>query len=562
MTADDRDDDDETATVQMLSRGVNSFDPIATRAEPALEVIQQLFDGLFTFRNGEEESRANLVTGYTTSDEYTTYTFSLAEGVAYHDGREVTAADVEYAFERVADSTHSHRLSRRLLFDWLQVTHDRDSDGNYVPWSLGVDATDRYEVQLDLERAFHDTFDVLAYAAFVPLPEGIVGDVEGYDGEMSYDTFAQSNPIGAGPFELDGWDDGSGGRVTRFADYHGDSADVAAVTWAVRTDADAHYQAILDREADVFGIPTSKYDPDKVEIEETDDRGRKTGSYGPLENDATLDYSKVPTASIFYAGLNTEVVPTAARKAFAYALDQHATVADIFKGRHDPAYHLTPPLLYPGKGDEYTEHATGEYPYGYAESQMEAAKAVMAEAGYGPDNRVSFTFTHYTSDAWAAFGDRMAARLDDVYIDLTIEEVSFGKLLTKGRHGELDAYVLGWIVDWPEADNVLQLIYPPNTDTSTDDPMTFVDWVGTDAAQTAADAYETVLANFEPTSDAEATRNDAYVAIEEANWADAVLVPLFHWTEERFWYEEVDIPLHGVMGSHRQKYTQVSVSDD
>jgi peptide/nickel transport system substrate-binding protein len=236
------------------------------------------------------------------------------------------------------------------------VTHETDDDGNVVPGSLGVEAVGDYRFRVTLERPFASVLSLIAYSAFAAVPEGIVGDVEGYDGEMDQSTFA-TNPVGCGPFAFELWSQGEAAEVTAFVNYHGRSPSVDGVRWQIIDDGTARYNYFMNRNADVAGIPTSQYNPSLLTVERTDDLGRQRGTYGPVRNGETLNWARVPTLTTFYIGFNTREVPLPVRKAMAYVVDQRQFVETVFKDRFVPAYHLTPPLLYPGGASAYWKHA-------------------------------------------------------------------------------------------------------------------------------------------------------------------------------------------------------------
>lgn len=559
---DERGGSDSGRYLRRLIGGFNRLDPAVARDTGSGEVIRQVFDTLFAYTDGEATPEPVLVTGYEASDDFSTYTFSLKEGVQFHNGEELTADDVVYSFERIAASFVTHRVNRWFLLKQLAVVHERDEDDQYIPGTLGVEAIDDHTVRMEFERGFHATFEILGYTALSIIPEGLVKGVPGYPGEMFPNDFAES-PVGSGPFTFESIrkeDDGDGRpeeiRVSRFDDYHEQNTNAKGVRWLVVDDDAAERDAILAGDADVFEVPTPYYDPGKVTVEETDARGRKLGTYD-LDNGATVNYSRTAQLTTFYIAFNTERVPKPVRQAFAYAFDQHATANEVFKDRVAPAYHFTPPLVYPGTTSAYRDHAEGSYPYGYAGQDIDAAKAVMEDAGYGPDNRATVRFTTYFSEAFQTVGGRLRAALEEAYIDVELEQLGFGDLLQQGRSGQLDAYTLGWAADWPAADNFMQLLYPPNTDTSEESPLLYANWGGTPAADRAADAYERIQANLEPTASAEAAREESYVTMEEAAWEDVVMLPVNHGVEERFWYDHVEIPVVGTMGTSRQQYDDV-----
>jgi peptide/nickel transport system substrate-binding protein len=547
--------------LRLTNSTMTTLDPISATDTASGVVIQQLFDALMNYPNGEIAVETLLASGYETSDDFTTYTFDLKEGATFHDGTEVTAQDFIYAWERLAASENSRRAyfileSIGVVHDTEEVETDGETTEQYVPGSLAVEAVDDYTLEMELEEPFHATLPMLAYTSFAALPEGIVGDVEGYDGEMDYQEFATSNPVGAGPYQFESWETNTSARVSAYTDHHGSGPAFSAVRWQIIEDPDALYNYAMNRNADIFGIPTSKYDPNKVSIEETDDLGRESGTYGPLRNGDTANYLAVNTINAFYLGFNTNAVERPARVAAAYALDQQTAVDQVFKGRGTPAYHFTPPNIYPDGVEQYDQHAQDGYPYGYNESQLEQARQVMEDAGYSENDRYEFTITTYQSDTWQQIAQILQDQLRSAYIDVSLEQAPFSTLLERGRSGNLQAYSLGWIMDWPAPDNFLQLLYPPRTDTSNPAPLSYTNWSDTEAAQQTVSAWEQIQNNTAPTDEAESTRNEAYVQIEEANWEDMVFLPVYHRTDERFWYQNVSVPTFGGAGTSRQMFVQ------
>ncbi|WP_115863952.1 ABC transporter substrate-binding protein [Halorussus litoreus] len=556
----------EGGTLNLINSTMTTLDPIKATDTASGRVIQQVFDPLMNYPDGAIEVQTLLAQGYETSDDFTTYTFNIKQGAQFHDDYgEVTAQDFVYSWERLAASEESRRAY--FILESIGIQHETETvtettgEGDtqeretYVPGTLAVEAVDDYTLEVNLAEPFHATLPMLAYTAFAALPEGIVGDIEGYDGEMEYQQFATSNPIGAGPFQFETWQSNDEAEVSRFDDYHGQVASVDAVNWRIIEDDNARYTYAMNRNADYFPIPTPFYDPNLVNVEETDDLGRETGTYGPVRNGATVNYLAVATINAFYMGFNTAQVEKPARQAAAYAMNQQQVIEQIFKGRGQAAYHFTPPNIYPGGPDEYTTHAENNYPYGYNTTQLDQARQVMEDAGYGPNNQYQFTFTIYEgSDTWQQVGQLLRDQLASAHINMSIESAPFSTLLQRGREGNLQSYSLGWVMDWPAPDNFLQLLNPPQTDTSQPAPISYVNWSDTEAAQQAISAWEQIQNNPAPTDQAEQARNEGYVQIEEANWEDVAFLPVYHETDERFWYDNVDIQAFGGAGPSRQMY--------
>jgi len=568
-------------TLQLINSTITTLDPIKATDTASGTIIQQVFDALMNYPNGEVEVENLLAEEVNLSDDFRTYTFKLKEGVEFHNGDEVTADDVVYSFERLAASDNSRRTYFILSYA-LNIAHETDSEDAYVPGTLNMAATGDYEFKFRLAEPFAPALEMLAYSSFSVVPKGIVGDIDVIpsggldsdeteeigDGELGHEEFATSSPIGTGPFEFDHWETSQEAEVVRNDSWHGGDVMIGGVFWKVIPEPETAYQYAQNKNSDLISMPTSKYDPGKVNTEGTDDLGRKYGTYGPMNNGATAQYLEVATINTFYIGFNVENVPEPVRKAIAYVSNQQEGVEQVFKGRGKAAYHLTPPNIYPGGAPEYDSHAEENYPYGYNTTNIEDAKAEMEDAGYGPNNKYEVTFTTYQSPTWQGLGKLLRDKLSSAHVNMQLEEAPFSTLLQRGRNGNLEAYSLGWIMDWPRPNNFLGQVVPEltNTDQEGGAQGFYLDWDGdddgmTEAAQRAADAWDTIQSNPEPTDSALEARNGAYVEMEEAMWDDMVLLPMYHSTSERFWYDWVDVPRFGGGGGSRQKYNAVTIGE-
>lgn len=549
---------------RIMTGTITTLDPIEATDESSGYVNQQLYDMLMNYPDGKADPKKGLAKSFELSDDNTTYTFTLKDA-KFHNGKDVTAQDFIYSWERLAASSNSKR--GYFILDSLGVKHEtttKDGEEVYKPGSLALKATDEKTLEVTLSAPFHAAQEMMAYTSFAVLPEGIVGDIEGYNGEIPQQKLSTSNPVGAGPFKFKAWNSGTSAEVERFDGYHGGKSSVAGVQWQVLEKSSPRYNYAMNKNADVFEIPTSQYDPSKVNVQRgPDDLGREFGTYGEVRNGSTLQYLAVPEINTYYVGFDMAKVPKPVRQAFAYAANQQQLTEQVFKGRGDPAYHLTPKSIYPGGGAKaYEKHAKQNYPYGYNKSQLQKAQQVMKDAGYGPNNRFTLQWTQYQSDTWLSLGKLFRDQLSSAYIDMQIQQTPFATLTERGRSGKLEVYTLGWIADWPAPDNFLQLLNPPQTDTSSDAPISYLNWKpdNGDAAQKATKAYETISNNQAPTKQAQKARNEAYVKMEEANWEDVGFLNLYHSLGEQFAYNWVDIPPYGGMGPSRQMYNDVKIA--
>ena len=87
----------------------DSLDPHKAVAAGTKEVLFNLYEGLVK-PDSSGELQPAIASDYSISEDATTYTFTLREGVKFHDGSMVTAEDVKYSIDRCADTTNGEPL--------------------------------------------------------------------------------------------------------------------------------------------------------------------------------------------------------------------------------------------------------------------------------------------------------------------------------------------------------------------------------------------------------------------------------------------------------------------
>lgn len=572
-------------SLQMMATGsIQTLDPINAKGSGA--GYDQYGRSLMEFRNGLYPPEPALVEDYSMSEDGLTYTFELKKGVTFHDGSEFTAQDAVYSFRRLAGSENS-RNRDDIIGETLTIDHEKDPSrtepedettlADYVPGSLAVEAVDDYTFEFTLRSPFQYTLFQIAGGAFAILPEGAVGDIEGYDGEYGYNEFfstANGGPeyAGLGPFEVDSWTKGSEITLTAFDDYYGDGPQIDEITYTVVTSGNTRLQRFKNESADILeSMPTASFNPDNVSIEEQKGN-RSIGTY-TFDDGTEVNYGEIPALETEYLVFNTLEVPIAVRKAFAYAMNQHDIAENVYKGNAKPGYHITPPAPYPTFEDgvssvetydrhaesgyqSNTEYGADGYPYGYDDVRLDDARAVMEEAGYGENNRFSITATTIAgSSAYASVFTRLQPKLGSAYIDMDIEEAQFGNIISRAISGDMEVFALGDGMEYPGPQNFLRFLYGESPSGQ------FTRW-GAEGSYHDPDLRETALQawqeNYAAEDATQQSRNEAFQTIEEINWASMQELPTVHPTAQRFWHDEVDVEMYGVM--ENQTFTDLTLN--
>ncbi|TVY08439.1 ABC transporter substrate-binding protein [Paenibacillus cremeus] len=158
-----------------LTQPLKSLDPATIHLQAEAHLVRQLFDPLVRYNRLSQTIEPHLAHAWETNEARTRWTFHLRKGVQFHHGRELTAADVRYTFERLK------RLAPGSLYSWVQQQ------------VVAVEVIDPITVQVQLAEP-NELF--LQYAS-TNRASIIPADVcEELGGELAL------SPVGTGPFRL------------------------------------------------------------------------------------------------------------------------------------------------------------------------------------------------------------------------------------------------------------------------------------------------------------------------------------------------------------------------
>ncbi|WP_251453188.1 ABC transporter substrate-binding protein [Microbacterium sp. Marseille-Q6648] len=181
-------------------------------------LVDNVYQGLIS-RTAEQDIEPALASDYDVSPDGLTYTFTLREGVVFHDGQELTPEDVVWSLQTRKD-TPAWRDSARL-----SAVETIEADGQTI--TLGLSRPD---------------------SSLLWNLTGRAGIILKEDDGVDYATAAN----GTGPFVLSDWRQGDSILFTRFDDYWGDPAQVAEVVFSYIPDNQAALGAALAGEVDVL----------------------------------------------------------------------------------------------------------------------------------------------------------------------------------------------------------------------------------------------------------------------------------------------------------------------
>lgn len=360
----------------------DSLDPHQTVAAGTREVLFNIFEGLVK-PNSDGEMIPAVAEKYTLSEDGTTYTFTLREGVKFHNGQTVTAEDVVYSINRCAAVPEGQEKPLVAAFSAVKSVEALDEK------TVAVTIAQR-----DLEFISYMT------AAIIP------ADYENQD----------TAPVGTGPFKFVSRTPQQDFVMERFEDYWGAPAWLDKVTYKICENADALVMNLNGGSIDLCAHLTSAQ------------ASQLNQSFQVLEGTMNL------VQAIY---LNNQAKPfdnQMVRQALCYAIDRQG-IMDMVADGHGTAVGSS---IYPAFAKYFLPELVDKYPHDVAK-----AKELLAQAGY-PDG---FDMTISVPNNYQPHMDTaevVAEQLREAGSNVTIQPVEWSTWLDTIYNGrQFQATVVG-----------------------------------------------------------------------------------------------------------------------
>src|SRR5690606_29448163 len=244
------------ATAQQGGRAVVSFQVDVSTLDPAIgydwqnwSIIKSIFDGLMDYEPGSTNLKPHLAESYAVSEDGRTYTFTLREGVKFHNGREVVAEDVKYSIERVLDpATQSPGQGFYLSIAGAQEFIDGEADE-----VVGIRVIDDRTIEFTTSEPDASFLHKLGlnFAHVVPREA-----VEAAGGDFGH------QPVGTGAFRLREWVLGQRLVLERNPDYFEEGVPyLDELVFEIGVDPNVAFLRLQRGEVDVLGdgIPSARF---------------------------------------------------------------------------------------------------------------------------------------------------------------------------------------------------------------------------------------------------------------------------------------------------------------
>ena len=405
-----------------------TLDPALATDALSAEYIVEIFGGLVTL-DPELNIVLDLADSVEVSDDGLVYTFVLRDDAQFHNGRRVTADDVRYSIERASSRELGSPTALAYLGD---IVGAREHFFGVEESVSGIEVIDDKTIQFTIDEPKPYFLAKLTY------PTAFVVDQEQIESNARNWT---RRPNGTGPFELVDWRLGERIVLEANESYHLGAPKLKEVVYLLS--GGSQLTRWENDELDIAPISVS-------DVERARDPNSDIGPY----------YSVFPQFSISYLAFNTAVPPfddVHVRRALGMAIDRQTLVDTTFFGMIQPATGILMPQMPGYTPDDLT------LPF-----DPEAAQAELALSQYADDMPV-IEITEVGAGAEASID--MQAFLQQwqeiLGISVEIRQTDFATFLADQDSGRLQAFAGGWIMDYPDPEDILDLKF--HTDSALND---------------------------------------------------------------------------------------------
>ena len=429
-----------------------TLDPALNSAVDGGNTVITVFETLLII-NENNEAVPGQAESWTTSEDGLTWTFTMRDGLKWSDGSELNAKDFEYSFKRMADPDTAAPYAETCLgmidgFEEAAGFPDKDGNPTVEPNldALNVKASDdgkTLTIVLGYPCSYFDK--IAAFAAMSPVQKATV-EANGDAWCTSPDTYVCN-----GPYMITEWTPSERIVLTKNPNYVGgwDNSKIVSdsITLLLLEDSSASYAAYNSGEAVLIkDVPTDEI----PSLTKAEDGG---------------DFYVDTILGTYYVSLNLQrdaFKDAKVRKALSLAIDRDYVANTIMQG----TYSAADSIVGPGIVDESGYfHDNGNAPYISAdyEANLAEAKKLLEEAGY-PNGEGYPTIEYSTNDAGyhVPLAEYLQQAWGDLGITLTINKMEWSSFTPARRAGEYDVARNGWVMDYNDPSNMLDLFCSGN----------------------------------------------------------------------------------------------------
>ena len=430
-----------------LASEPDTIDPALNSAVDGATLVAHLFSGLAKWAQDENgalviapDAAKELVEGVVNEDGTVTYTYTLRDGLKWSDGKDVTAADFEYAWKRAASTALGADYG--YIFEVVKG----------YPDELAVKALDEKTLEVTLANSVAYWNELLAFPTYFPVREDVVANEAWATDASTY--------VSNGAYKMTGWEHNSVITLEKNPDFvDADQITMDKIEFYLSDDANnmltnfenGSWQLIDD-------VPTNEIANLKVNYPTEFVVAGQIGTYYVCWN---INEQILPASSTL-TGAEAEAAKAEIRKAISLLFDRNYIVEEIGQAGQAPASSFVAMGMTNPDGSQFYQTAGGnDGYYGYYNVSADALESNFASAietlkkYYTFDEATqmftdfpTLTYLYNTSDSHKAIGEYLQNALATVGITMNLENQEWNTFLNTRKNGDYSIARNGWLADY------------------------------------------------------------------------------------------------------------------
>jgi oligopeptide transport system substrate-binding protein len=403
-----------------------SLDPGLATDTTSANVINAIMDPLVKLNPDTLEAEPSLAESW--DIEGTTVTFHLREDGRWTNGDPVTAQDYVYSWTRTLDPELAADYAYQL-YGIVGAAEYNGCERNCARMAdaIGLTAVDDFTLQVELTSAQPWFIQQASHHSFLPVHQATV--------EQFGDAWTDpGNIVTNGPFMLESWEHEATIDLVKNPDWRdADSVSLERIEGRIIVDGTTRVQAFEAGEVDVLdgaGLP-----PEEIER-------LKQEPY----------YEQYPALGTYYYGFNVDnITDVNERRALSLAINRQIITDEIDRTGRDQSTGMTP------NGMPGFDEINPESPWLPAEGDLAQAQELRSQVA-SPHDQLNL----FHNDAPGH--KEIAVAVQDMWSELGVqttikaqEWAQYLEFLGPPPNNAVDVYRLGWIYDFPDAINGLEL---------------------------------------------------------------------------------------------------------
>lgn len=462
-----------------LASEPDTIDPALNSAVDGATMISHLFAGLAKWEKDGEgfkiapDCATELPEGKDNGDGTLTYTYTLRDDLKWSDGKDLTAADFVFAWNRAAGPGLS--ADYNYMFDQVDgynamwesketgETKKNEETGEDEPVvefvnpdaKLNVEAKDDKTLVVVASQSSAPYWnELLAFPTYFPVREDVVANESWATDPKTY--------VSNGAYKMVGWDHNSVITVEKNENYHdADAITMGGVEFYLSDDANnmlsnfenGDWQLIDDVPTNEISSLKDSY-PDEFKVE---------GQLGTYYVNWNVNLDILPEGSKL-EGAEAEAARAEIRNAISKLFDRSYIINDIAQGGQVPASSFVAMGMTDADGSQFYENAGDKAKNGYvgyldvADESLEKnfADAIETLKKYytydegkkGFTDFPSMTYLYNTQESHKMIGEYLQSALAGVGIDIKLENQEWNTFLNTRKNGDYSIARNGWLADY------------------------------------------------------------------------------------------------------------------